>query len=144
MRVIEASCFHGGNALHGKVAPQTNAFGSSASVTFHALKWFVASFAPTEISFQLSTRFACLEESDEFFRALGQRIRDLRIEGGYSQEDTISFGFSARHWQQIEGSGRLALLPASWYVVVRIMRLRSIHCYCSGYEGLSALHRVSG
>jgi len=24
------------------------------------------------------------------------------------------------------------------------MRLRFIHCYCSGHEGLSALHRVSG
>jgi transcriptional regulator with XRE-family HTH domain len=38
----------------------------------------------------------------KFFRALGQRIRDLRKKRGYSQEDMISFGFSARHWQQIE------------------------------------------
>jgi transcriptional regulator with XRE-family HTH domain len=38
----------------------------------------------------------------KFFRALGQRIRDLRQKNGYSQEDMISFGFSARHWQQIE------------------------------------------
>ena len=37
-----------------------------------------------------------------FFRALGRRIRDLRRKKGYSQEDMISFGFSARHWQQIE------------------------------------------
>jgi transcriptional regulator with XRE-family HTH domain len=37
-----------------------------------------------------------------FFRALGQRVRDLRKRNGYSQEDMISFGFSARHWQQIE------------------------------------------
>jgi transcriptional regulator with XRE-family HTH domain len=38
----------------------------------------------------------------KFFRALGQRIRGLRKLRGYSQEDMISFGFSARHWQQIE------------------------------------------
>jgi len=38
----------------------------------------------------------------KFFRALGRRIRDLRRKRGYSQEDMISFGFSARHWQQIE------------------------------------------
>jgi len=39
---------------------------------------------------------------EKFFRALGQRIRDLRKRKGYSQEDMISFEFSARHWQQIE------------------------------------------
>jgi transcriptional regulator with XRE-family HTH domain len=38
----------------------------------------------------------------KFFKALGQRIRGLRKKNGYSQEDMISFGFSARHWQQIE------------------------------------------
>jgi transcriptional regulator with XRE-family HTH domain len=37
-----------------------------------------------------------------FFRALGKRVRELRRKRGYSQEDMISFGFSARHWQQIE------------------------------------------
>ena len=39
---------------------------------------------------------------DKFFRALGERIRGLRKMAGLSQEDMISFGFSARHWQQIE------------------------------------------
>ncbi len=38
----------------------------------------------------------------EFFRALGTKVRQLRKKQGYSQEDMISFGFSARHWQQIE------------------------------------------
>jgi transcriptional regulator with XRE-family HTH domain len=37
-----------------------------------------------------------------FFRVLGRRIREFRVKNGYSQEDMISFGFSARHWQQIE------------------------------------------
>ena len=38
----------------------------------------------------------------KFFKALGQRVKQLRKKKGYSQEDMISFGFSARHWQQIE------------------------------------------
>jgi transcriptional regulator with XRE-family HTH domain len=38
----------------------------------------------------------------KFFSSLGQRVRVLRKKRGYSQEDMISFGFSARHWQQIE------------------------------------------
>ena len=37
-----------------------------------------------------------------FFARLGKRVRELRTKRGYSQEDMISFGFSARHWQQIE------------------------------------------
>jgi transcriptional regulator with XRE-family HTH domain len=39
---------------------------------------------------------------ERFFRGLGNRIRSLRKRAGFSQEDMISFGFSARHWQQIE------------------------------------------
>jgi transcriptional regulator with XRE-family HTH domain len=38
----------------------------------------------------------------KFFSRLGERIRKLRKSRGFSQEDMISFGFSARHWQQIE------------------------------------------
>jgi transcriptional regulator with XRE-family HTH domain len=38
----------------------------------------------------------------KFFLRLGTRIRQLRRKGGHSQEDMISYGFSARHWQQIE------------------------------------------
>jgi transcriptional regulator with XRE-family HTH domain len=38
----------------------------------------------------------------KFFRNLGRRAKTLRKHSGYSQEDMISFGFSARHWQQIE------------------------------------------
>jgi transcriptional regulator with XRE-family HTH domain len=41
-------------------------------------------------------------DQQRFFKALGKRIRELRKKKGYSQEDMISFGFSARHWQQIE------------------------------------------
>lgn len=38
----------------------------------------------------------------KFFLRLGRRVRELRIRRGYSQEDMISYNFSARHWQQIE------------------------------------------
>jgi DNA-binding XRE family transcriptional regulator len=38
----------------------------------------------------------------KFFDRLGERVRKLRKSRGLSQEDMISFGFSARHWQQIE------------------------------------------
>jgi len=43
-----------------------------------------------------------VKRQERFFKAIGKRIRDLRKERGYSQEDMISFGFSARHWQQVE------------------------------------------
>ena len=38
----------------------------------------------------------------QFFRALGQRVKKMRSSRGYTQEDMIGHGFSARHWQQIE------------------------------------------
>jgi transcriptional regulator with XRE-family HTH domain len=37
-----------------------------------------------------------------FFQGLGKRVSEFRRKQGYSQEDMISYGFSARHWQQIE------------------------------------------
>lgn len=39
---------------------------------------------------------------EKFFLRLGERIRELRKKHSHSQEDMISYGFSARHWQQIE------------------------------------------
>ena len=54
----------------------------------------------------------------QFFGALGERVRGLRQERGYSQEDMISFGFSARHWQQIE-AGR----PITVSTLLRICEL---------------------
>lgn len=41
-------------------------------------------------------------DATKFFSALGKRVRSLREARRYTQEDMISFGFSARHWQQIE------------------------------------------
>lgn len=45
----------------------------------------------------------------QFFRRLGKRVRELRQKRGHSQEDMISFGFSARHWQQIEAGRPITL-----------------------------------
>jgi transcriptional regulator with XRE-family HTH domain len=39
---------------------------------------------------------------DRFFGALGIRVKELRKRRSYSQEDMLSFGFSTRHWQQVE------------------------------------------
>lgn len=36
------------------------------------------------------------------FKELASRIRELRKQAGYTQRDMASFGFSVRHWQQIE------------------------------------------
>ena len=43
-----------------------------------------------------------MPNQEQFFSALGTKVRQLRKEHGYSQEDMLSFGFSTRHWQQIE------------------------------------------
>lgn len=43
-----------------------------------------------------------MPNQEKFFHALGTKVRELRKKHGYSQEDMISFGFSARHFQQIE------------------------------------------
>lgn len=43
-----------------------------------------------------------MANQDKFFRTLGTRVRELRKKRGYSQEDMLSFGFSTRHWQQVE------------------------------------------
>lgn len=51
----------------------------------------------------------------KFFTELGRRIRALREKAGYTQADMESFGFSTRHWQQIE-AGR----PTTMTTLLRI------------------------
>ena len=41
-------------------------------------------------------------DQQQFFLRFGKRVRWLRKARRHSQEDMISYGFSARHWQQIE------------------------------------------
>jgi DNA-binding Xre family transcriptional regulator len=50
-----------------------------------------------------------------FFRALGHRIRSLRVERKLTQEDMYSYDFSVRHWQMIE-AGR----PFTMFTLLRI------------------------
>lgn len=57
----------------------------------------------------------------KFFLRFGERVRKLRRKCGYSQEDMISFGFSARHWQQIE-AGR----PITVSTLLRICEVFSV------------------
>lgn len=52
---------------------------------------------------------------EKFFKSLGKKVRDLRKKRGFSQEDMIFHGFSARHWQQIE-AGR----PITMTTLLRI------------------------
>ena len=56
-----------------------------------------------------------------FFRALGHRIRSLRVERKLSQEDMYSYGFSVRHWQMIE-AGR----PITVFTMLRVCEAFSI------------------
>ena len=54
------------------------------------------------------------EKYEAVFRELGKRLKNLRKERGLSQEDMFSFGFSTRHWQQVE-AGR----PVTFTTVLR-------------------------
>jgi transcriptional regulator with XRE-family HTH domain len=62
-----------------------------------------------------------MANQEEFFRALGTKVRGLRKKHRYSQEDMIGFGFSARHWQQIE-AGR----PITVTTLLRICEVFAI------------------
>jgi transcriptional regulator with XRE-family HTH domain len=61
-------------------------------------------------------------DEKRFFQSLGQRIKQLRKSRGRTQEDMIGFGFSARHWQQIE-AGR----PITIKTLLRICGTFGVH-----------------
>ena len=61
-----------------------------------------------------------MPDDEPFFRALGARIRALRQNHGFSQEDMISLGFQVRYWQRIE-AGK----PITVRTLLRICRLFS-------------------
>lgn len=42
------------------------------------------------------------KEYKSFCAQLGSRLRERRLRAGWTQEDMIGFGFSARHWQQLK------------------------------------------
>jgi len=51
-----------------------------------------------------------VKSQDKFFSSLGARVRALRKKHGFSQEDMMSFGFSTRHWQQIEAGRPITVI----------------------------------
>ncbi len=53
-----------------------------------------------------------MANQEQFFRALGIRVKALRKKRGYSQEDMLSFGFSTRHWQQVEAGRPITMSTA--------------------------------
>ena len=46
---------------------------------------------------------------DLFFKDLGARLKALRKKHRYSQEDMLTYGFSTRHWQQIEAGRAITM-----------------------------------
>jgi transcriptional regulator with XRE-family HTH domain len=59
-----------------------------------------------------------VEIAAKFFKGLGARIRQLREQSGYSQEDMISFGYTVRYWQRVE-RGK----PITLRTLLRICRI---------------------
>jgi transcriptional regulator with XRE-family HTH domain len=52
---------------------------------------------------------------ERFFKRLGSKLRKMRNDRGLSQEDMILYGFSGKHWQQLE-AGR----PITMTTIVRV------------------------
>lgn len=50
-----------------------------------------------------------MNKQEKFFRALGRRLKELRDERNYNQEDMIYFGFAVRHWQRIEAGKNITV-----------------------------------
>jgi len=50
-----------------------------------------------------------MRDESHFFKGLGARIRQLRRDAGFSQEDMISHGYSVRYWQKVEAGKAITL-----------------------------------
>ena len=53
----------------------------------------------------------------ELCRALGRRVRELRLERQMTQEDMMEHGFSVRHYQRIEAGW-----PATFSTICKLAR----------------------
>lgn len=62
-----------------------------------------------------------MSDHAKFFILLGKRVRELRKARGFTQEDMIAHGFSARHWQMIE-AGR----PITLHTLLRISEVLGV------------------
>ena len=74
-----------------------------------------------------------MRDEAHFFKELGARIRKLREEAGYSQEDMLSHGYSVRYWQKVE-AGK----PITLRTLLRICRLFSTPM-CDVVRGLDEI-----
>ena len=61
-----------------------------------------------------------MRDESQFFKGLGVRIKGLRENAGYSQEDMLSHGYSVRFWQKVE-AGK----PITLRTLLRICRIFS-------------------
>lgn len=59
-----------------------------------------------------------MRDETQFFKGLGARIKGLRQNAGYSQEDMLSHGYSVRYWQKVE-AGK----PITLRTLLRICRI---------------------
>jgi len=62
------------------------------------------------------------KEYERFFKKLGQRIRQLRLDRGMVQEDLMSHDFSTRHYQRIEAG-----LPINVITALRLCKVFKIN-----------------
>ena len=77
-----------------------------------------------------------MQNEAHFFRELGARIRKLREEAGYSQEDMLSHGYSVRYWQRVE-AGK----PITLRTLLRICRLFSTPM-CDVVRGIDEISKT--
>jgi transcriptional regulator with XRE-family HTH domain len=77
-----------------------------------------------------------MQNETHFFRELGARIRKLREEAGYSQEDMLSHGYSVRYWQRVE-AGK----PITLRTLLRICRLFSTPM-CDVVRGIDEISKT--
>jgi len=76
-------------------------------------------------------------DATRFFIQLGRRIRHMRESHHFTLEDMISYGFSARHWQQIE-KGR----PTTCTTILRVSLIFNVS-FSQMVRGLPAPTHIS-
>jgi len=76
-----------------------------------------------------------MRDESQFFKDLGARIKQIRQEAGYSQEDMLSHGYSVRFWQKVEGGK-----PITLRTLLRICRIFSTPM-CDVVRGLDGISR---
>lgn len=74
-----------------------------------------------------------MQNETGFFKGLGRRIKALREDAGYSQEDMITHGYSVRYWQKVE-AGK----PITLRTLLRICRLFRVPM-CDVVRGLDGV-----